>query len=186
MECGTATKGVAIDGASFANTRRALGIEQTDFKGLVHCFKKRVGSELPFVEEPRSTIHPKFNHPQCQLYQDMRRAGIVPRPVEGYGSADDNYVVKWGSRYICAPNVAEVIVVTCDGGIIDTLLTTAELRERRYGRRKIFILGTCHPDVGGQDRMNKSLLQYLRKCESTEFIDIAVLVKYIGQRHARH
>lgn len=185
MECGTATKGVAIDSASLACTCRALGIEQTNFGGLVHCFKTKIGSELPFVEEPRSTIHPKF-YPQSQLYRDMRRAGIVPRPVESRDSADDNYVVKWGSRYICTPNVAEVIVVTCDGGIIDTLLTTAKLRERRYGRRKIFILGTRHPDVDGQDRMNRLLLQYLRKCESTEFIDIAVLVKYIGQRHARH
>lgn len=180
------SKGVAIDGAGLWNAQRVLGITQMNFRGLIYCLQHKVGTELPFFQEPRSTIHPDFNKPGCRLYDDMRRAGILPRPSLSWNQNDDQRVMQWGSRYICADGVAETIVVTCDTEIVETLLYTAEMRQQRYGPHIIHVVGTCKLDNDGYSCMCLDLVRELQRSNFATFTDIADFQQHIGGRQTVH
>ena len=179
-------KGVAIDGAALWNMQRMLGIAELNYRSFVGCLKK-IGNNVPFVQRPRSSIHPKLCKTGVRLYDDMRRAGILPRAATSCNEDDDRLVIKWGSRYICKNNVSDIVLVTCDAEIIDTLL---ELLEYRQARDKdcpnVHVLGTCLPDTDGACPFCMDLLAELRKNPATTFHDLESIKNAIMSKRVVH
>lgn len=180
-------KALAIDGPALSKMLGANGASKTNFKGLVHVGAKLVGFDLPFAEQPRCTIHPDRAKKGNGLYDDMRRAGILPRPVESCCEADDQRVKVWLHRYSSWHHVADIVLVTCDSDIIAELLWLVELRRERTGVAfRIDVIGTCTLGRNGRCSMGRKILREIKAFPHAHFHEVRNFLPHIAHSRARH
>ena len=166
-------KGVAVDGRNFSQMLQGIGVRETNFRGLNHVFRQKIGDPHKFVQRPRYAVPEDLCKRGKRLHDDLMRAGILPRAVSSFGEADDAAVIRWGSRYIQDPKVVDVVVVTCDTEILQYLLSEGA---RRYlGGDKDFrlhVLGSLAIEGGGRCAMRTSLLRAFGKLTFVNFYDV--------------
>ena len=173
MENKELCKVAAIDGPSLWNLMRCQRAGDINYGGLMSLLR-RCDNKLPFAEQPRITLHKQLAKKGNPVYDDIADNGfeVFPAAATNDGS-DDKIVSGWLSEWSCRSEVRVMVVLTCDGGIIEDSL---DLADRRRGQSRpliVLILGTqCNDPDSGRCIMSSRVLQRIKETPGAHFCDL--------------
>lgn len=180
-----ALKAAAIDSQNFWGCYRDQGFDEIDHGRLMGYLKRKVGT-VPSISSCVSTLRPEFCCSAHRVFTDMRRAGITPIPASQDNNQDDLVVKQQVTGFIQAPQISEVILISCDHDIVAQALATLVLWTKKGKTCHLFVIGTTAPGRSGRPRTGAATLSEIRSCADAEFVDMQPFLPLIARKFGKH
>lgn len=114
-------KAIIVDGASFYNMMRCLGVRRPKISVLRKILGKKIGTEKVYGY-PIFTLSLKNSH--VLFEEQMRQQGFEPVVKDSKTGKDDEYIIR-AIESIDPKRIKEIILVSSDGDYIECLTKKA-------------------------------------------------------------
>ncbi|MDO8424256.1 MAG: hypothetical protein Q7S54_01440 [bacterium] len=129
-------KAIFIDGPSFSNILKAIGIYNWDFAYFLEILTKEVGEARELVNKPVFVLPERFLVP---IRKALQAVGYETVAVDSEDGKDDEFI-KREIRNLPIGSVDEIVLVSADLDYLNTL------KDKEASGVKIFIVATAEND----------------------------------------